>query len=131
MRDSYLSDVRSFIRENSGIFDSERLFSIIDKLENDSFFTGADSITEEGIFSLYGSVTSVPGTREIEREDRSIRYMKFTIGKDLHFTLWNEEIDHYGKLIKTGTNIRCAFCRVSINGYGREASLGTFGFIVP
>lgn len=131
MRDSYFSDVRSFIRENSGILDSERLFSIIDKLENNSFFTDADSITEEGIFSLYGSVTSVSGTREIEKEGRSIRYMKFTIGKDLHFTLWNEEIDHYGKMVKIGTNIRCAFCRVSINGYGREASLSTNGFIVP
>ncbi len=68
MRDSYFSDVRSFIRENSGILDSERLFSIIDKLENNSFFTDADSITEEGIFSLYGSVTSVSGTREIETQ---------------------------------------------------------------
>ncbi len=131
MKDSYFSNVRSFIGENSDIFDSERLFSIIDKLENGSFFTDANSIREEGIFSLYGSVTSIQGTREIERDGRSIRYMKFTIGKDLHFTLWNEEIDYYGKLIKTGTNIRCAYCRVSINGYGREASIGSYGFIVP
>ncbi|MGC8609672.1 MAG: hypothetical protein ACP5UV_07380, partial [Thermoplasmata archaeon] len=64
------------------------------------------------------------------KEDRKIRYMKFTVGNDMHFTLWNEEIEYYRNILNEKNCIKCAFCRISINRFGREASLGTEGFML-
>lgn len=126
--------LEELIEKNSNLLSMEGSKKIIEYAKGqENFYTPISSFDKEGVFSFRGTVSSTGKIREIPREDKNLRLLKIEVSDDsgtITVNLWNREIDYYSDIIIKDNKLIFIDCRLTINNYGSQISLGDKGFIV-
>lgn len=123
------------LKQNSDLLTMEGSRKILDYARNsDNYFAKISSLGKEGVYSFRGVISSIGKIRVMPRDDKDLKLLKFEISDDtgsITVNLWNNEIDYYSDLVKEGNALSFIDCRLTINNFGHQFSLGDKGFITP